>query len=124
VSEDRAPFIFEHDEPSPAKVGPGRPTTVHENTSSESDAYIREVRNNHYLHWAAMIAVTAYMWQLQGWLAAIGVFFGLLVAISVTNIVVLSTFGSLKAVRWSRWGWVIVAFVIIMATNAEIGGVQ
>ncbi len=122
MSEDRAPFIFEHDEPSPTKVAPGRPTTVHENTSS--DAHIREVRNNHYLHWAAMIAVTAYMWQLQGWLAAIGVFLGLLVAISLTNIVVLSTCGSMKAVRWSRWGWVIMAIVIIMATNAEIGGVQ
>lgn len=81
------------------------------------------VRDDHHLHWAAMIALSAYMWQLQGPLAAVAVFIGLIIAITVTNHIALARFASLKSTRWSRWGWVMAAFVLIIACNAQIGSV-
>lgn len=90
----------------------------------EDPKAFRHAKDDHYLHWAAMIAVTAYMWQLQGPIAAIALLIGLIIAISLTNIIILARFAGFSAVRWSRWGWVIAAFILIAISNAEIGSVR
>lgn len=91
---------------------------------SEIRESFRHARADHYLHWAAMIAVSAYQWQLQGAIVGISLLIGLILAISLTNHFILGRWGSLKAMRWSRWAWVILALIIVAASNAEIGTVK
>jgi hypothetical protein len=83
----------------------------------------QRVRDDHYLHWGAMILAAAYMWQVKGALMAIGLLVLLIIAITLSNLAILSRSASMKAIRWSRWGWVIAAFIVTAAIGTEVGNV-
>lgn len=72
------------------------------------------VRVDHYLHWFAVITVGVWTGTIYGWLAGAGALIGLLVAITMTNTMILASTGSLWVVRASRWGWVIFAILVIV----------
>ncbi len=82
------------------------------------------VRVDHYLHWFAMITVGVWAGTVYGWLAGVGAFIGLFVAISLSNPIILAKTGSLRAVRANRWAWVIFAILAIVGSSAEVHTVQ
>jgi len=88
------------------------------------EVFADRVNADHYLHWFAVIAATVWAGTIYGWLAGVGTFLGLLIAISLTNTIIITKTGNLRATRFSRWGWVMLAFLIIIISSAEIGTVQ
>jgi len=84
------------------------------------DSYVERVREDHYLHWFAMITVSVWAGTIYGWMAAVGAFIGLFVAITLTNTIILAKTGSFRAVRANRWAWVNFAILAIVASSAEV----
>ncbi|KEO92118.1 hypothetical protein EH31_05475 [Erythrobacter longus] len=90
----------------------------------EFRSYAERVRVDHYLHWFAVIAVSVWAGTVYGWLAAIGAFIALLVAITLTNTIILAKTGSLMGVRVNRWAWVTFAILTIIVSSAEVHTIQ
>lgn len=88
------------------------------------EAYANRVRADHYLHWFAVIAAAVWGGTIYGWMAGASVLIGLLVAISVSNTIILARSGSFRATRISRWAWVVIVFLAIMISSAEVHSVQ
>lgn len=88
------------------------------------DAYAERVRTDHYLHWFAVILAAVWAGTIYGWLAGVGTLIGLYVVVALTNTIILTTTGSLRAVRLNRWAWVLLAILAIIISSAEIGSVQ
>lgn len=85
------------------------------------DAYAERVRTDHYLHWFAVILAAVWAGTIYGWLAGVGTLIGLHVVIALTNTIILATTGSLRAIRFNRWAWVLLAILAIIISSAEIG---
>jgi len=81
------------------------------------------VAADHYLHWLAMLGAAAYAWQLHNLFLGVAVLIGLVVVISVTNVLLLSLFQSFAVVRANRWAWVILAYAALAWSGASIGRV-
>lgn len=92
------------------------------NTDDDS-SHADDVAVDHSLHWLAVVGAAAYAWKLHGLLVAAGTFVGLLIAISVTNMILLAMTGSFRLIRVNRWSWVILAFVLLAASGASVGRV-
>ncbi len=93
-------------------------------SSLDSDnRHADDVAVDHYLHWLALLSAAGYAWKLHGLLAAIAVLIGLLIIISLTNLVVLTKFGSFRLLRVNRWSWVILAVVLLAVSGASGGRV-
>lgn len=82
------------------------------------------VRVDHYLHWFAVIAVGVWAGTVYGWLTGVGAFIGLLLAITVSNPIILAKTGSFRAIRANRWAWVILAILAIVVSSGEVQTVQ
>lgn len=87
-------------------------------------AHAERVRNDHYLHWLAVIAVCVWAGSIYGWLVGLSAFIALLVTITFTNTIILAKTGSLRGVRVNRWAWVIFAVLTIMGSSAEVYPIQ
>jgi len=88
------------------------------------DARLERVREDHYLHWFAVISIGVWVGTIYGLLAGIGAFIGLIAAIILTNTIILAKTGSFRAVRVNRWAWVIFAILTIVVSSAEVHAVQ
>lgn len=71
-----------------------------------------------------MITVGVWAGTVYGWLAGVGAFIGLLVAITLTNTIILAKTGSLRAVRANRWAWVIFGILTIVVSSGEAHTIQ
>lgn len=88
------------------------------------EEYVDQVRADNYLHWSALIVVVVWTETIFGWLAAAGAFIGLVIAIRLTNTIILATTGSLRATRFGRWVWVLLALLALVISSARIESVQ
>lgn len=88
------------------------------------DSYAGRVREDHYLHWLAMIMVSVWAGSIYGWMAGVGAFIGLFAAITLTNTIIVTKTGSLRAIRANRWAWVIFAILAIIVSSAEVHTIQ
>lgn len=91
---------------------------------NDREIYASRVRTDHHIHWLAVVLVAVWAGTIYGWLVGLGAFIALLVGISLTNTLLLATLGSLRATRFSRWGWVLLAVLAIVFTSAEVGNVK
>jgi hypothetical protein len=82
--------------------------------------HVQRVREDHYLHWLALISVAVWAGSAFGWITGFATFAGLFLAIRLTNTIVLSTTSSLRAVKLSRWGWLLVGVIIIVGSSAQV----
>lgn len=85
---------------------------------------VDKAKQDHDVHWLLMIGAGGYAWQLHGVLVGITVLVLLLVAIAVSNILIMSSSGSLRLIRLSRWGWLIAAYVLVAISGASFGSVS
>lgn len=92
--------------------------------SEDLDSYANRVRADHYLHWLAVITAAVWAGTIYGWLVGAGVLIELLVAISVSNTIILARSGSIRATKINRWVWVLLAFLVIVMSSAEVHTVQ
>lgn len=88
------------------------------------DAQEARVRADHYLHWLAVITAGVWAGSIYGWLTGVGVLVGVLVAITLTNNIIIAKTGSLRAVRANRWAWVIFAILTIVVLSGEVHTIQ
>lgn len=79
-----------------------------------NDSDFAQVRSDHYAHWAALIFIALTAATHFGWWIGIGVFVGLLAVISITNTIIMLTVANFTALRLNRWGWLIVAAIVII----------
>ena len=82
--------------------------------------YADRVRNDHYLHRLFHIIVSLWAGWAWGWMWGIGLFVALYFVIVITNQLIMLTTGSLKIIRLNRWLWLVVAFVCVIVTTANI----
>lgn len=83
--------------------------------------YANRVRGDHYLHLAALWGAGLYAWQVQSFWIGVGVIVGLYVIISAVSIFIM-TGESENVFRWmrlNRWGWVVLAWVGLVASAVE-----
>lgn len=92
--------------------------------ADDTDVAADRVREDHALHWLALLAVAGYALYLHGVLIGLAVLVGLLIVISVANMILLTTTGSLRAVRFNRWGWIMLAAAALAVWGAEISTVS
>lgn len=78
------------------------------------------VREDHYLHWFAVITVSVWTGAIYGWMAGVGAFIGLLVAITVFNMIILAKTQSLRLFRVNRWAWILLAILAIVVSSTEV----
>lgn len=88
------------------------------------ESHVDRVREDHYLHWLAMFTVSIWAGSIYGWVAGVGVLFGLLIAITLTNTIILEKTGSLSAVRANRWAWLIFTILAILVSSAEVHTIE
>lgn len=88
--------------------------------NEDFEDYAERVRVDHYLHWFAVISIGVWAGSIYGWLAGVGALIGLLVAIMITNTILLAKTGSLRTVRVNRWAWVIFAILMIFVSSTEL----
>lgn len=92
--------------------------------NDDIEARAARVRADHYLHWLAVITASVWAGSIYGWLTGVGVLIGLLVAITLTNTIIIAKTGSLRATRANRWAWVIFAILAIVVSSAEVHTIQ
>ena len=91
--------------------------------TERDEQYFDHVRRDHYGHKLAMLAVAAYGWQLHGWLTGLGILVGLVIIISITNIALMAKGPDdrwTRRIRMNRWGWVVIAAIILLLSGATI----
>ena len=88
-------------------------------TIEGSKAHADRVRDNHNLHWLALLSVAMWAGSVFGWLVGVGFFIGLYCLIAATNLVIMATGGDFRAIRVSRWGWLVIALASMIALSAE-----
>lgn len=96
-------------------AAPARPHTDPEGRHTEERAV------DHTLHCLAVLAAAGYAWKLHGLVAGIAVLIGLVIGISVTNLVILAKAASFSLIRVNRWVWVILAFASLAVSGASSG---
>lgn len=87
------------------------------------EAYADRVRDDHYLHGFVTISLAVWAGTIYGWIAGIATLVGLLVAITVTSIAVMAAGAGLKAMRFARWAWLVLALAVILISSAEFRNV-
>ena len=94
--------------------------------TKRDDQYFEHVRSDHYAHKLAILSVAAYGWQLHGWLTGLGILVGLIIIISITNIALMAAGPDhklLRRIRLNRWGWVVIAAIMLVLSGATIAEV-
>lgn len=91
--------------------------------SDDFDRHAGRVRTDHYAHRLAHITVSIWAGWLWGWLWGIVVFVGLVIAIAISNIAVMAATESLRAVRFNRWAWLVLAAGVILISTGRISSV-
>lgn len=87
------------------------------------EKYTKFVKRDHYAHKFALLAVAAYGFQLHGWLIGLGILFGLIIIIAVTNRILMATTPDQRVfplIRVNRWGWIIITAAILLISSATI----
>lgn len=87
-------------------------------------AHAAKVRVDHYVHLFFLWGAGAYAWQVHGFWIGLTVVLSLYAVISVTNMAVLSQWGTPSALQANRWLWVVVAWLAIALSRAEIASIQ
>ena len=82
--------------------------------------YADKVRSDHYTHRIAHILISIWAGWAWGWMWGIGLFVGLFAIIALSNLAIMSTSGSLKLIRFSRWLWLLLALLSILISTASI----
>lgn len=89
----------------------------------EYETRAKHIRDDHYLHWLALLVIAWWAGSVFGWLLGLATLAGVYLAIVLTNAVVMSAGGSFSYLKLSRWGWLAVAVIIIVLAGAETGSV-
>ena len=84
------------------------------------EAYADRVSEDHYLHWAALILLSIWAGFAWGWLGGIAFFLGTIVAIVISNSLIMIANGSLKFVRTNRWAWLAAGLALIIVTTSSV----
>jgi hypothetical protein len=84
------------------------------------DAYAERVRQDHAAHRMALLAISGWAWSIFDWAIALVTFAATILAILLTNRIILLLSGSLAAIKVSRWGWVAVAFVVVTVMSVQV----
>lgn len=85
------------------------------------EKYTKFVKRDHYAHKFALLAVAAYGFQLHGWLTGLGILFGLIIIIAITNTTLMAVAPGQRVfqlIRVNRWGWIIITAAILLISSA------
>lgn len=87
----------------------------------DDEAFVAQIRRDHYEHWFALLAIAAWAASVFSWVVGLVTAVGLILLISVTNMAILAAGGSFRAVKINRWSWLAVSFGFIVFMSASIG---
>ena len=79
----------------------------------------KRIRDDHYLHWFVLLSVALWAGTVFDWYVGVATLIALIIVISLTNSLIMAVGGDLRCTKLSRWGWLVVAAIMIGLTATE-----